>query len=118
MQLSGALVTGPEPAQVVQPRERALDNPALFPKPRAVFCAPAGDHGLDLPFAQLPTVLIEVIATVGEESLSTPARPSTLACNRGDTIDKPQQLGDVVAVSAGQADRERNPVRVGDQVVL
>ena len=59
-----------------------------------------------------------VIATVGEHPLGTPSRTPGLAGDRADPVDQRQQLGDVVAVPAGQADRERNPVRVGDQVVL
>jgi hypothetical protein len=59
-----------------------------------------------------------VIATIGEEPLGTSSRTSGLAGDWADAVDQRQQLGDVVAVSAGQADRKRNAVRVGDQMVL
>lgn len=118
MQLSRALITRPEPAQVVQPRERALDHPTLFPEPRAVLCAAARDRGLDPALAQLATVLVEVIATVGEQPLRVLARASLPAWHRTDGIHERQELSDIVAMAAGQADRERNPVSVGDQMVL
>jgi hypothetical protein len=59
-----------------------------------------------------------VIATVGEQPLGAPSRTPGLAGDRADPVDQWQQLGDVVAMPAGQGDRERNPARVGDQVML
>jgi co-chaperonin GroES (HSP10) len=59
-----------------------------------------------------------VITTIGEEALGTSSRTSAPAGDGADAVDQRQQLGDVVAVPAGQADRKRDAVRVGDQVVL
>jgi hypothetical protein len=59
-----------------------------------------------------------VIATIREEALGTPSRTPGLAGDRADTVDQRQQLGDVVAVPAGQADRKRNAVCICDQVML
>jgi hypothetical protein len=59
-----------------------------------------------------------VIAPVGEQPLGASSRTPRPAGDRADTIDQRQQLGDVVAVPAGQADRERNAAGVGDQMVL
>jgi hypothetical protein len=46
------------------------------------------------------------------------ARASLPAWHRTDGIHERQELSDIVAMAAGQADRERNPVSVGDQMVL
>ena len=59
-----------------------------------------------------------VIAAVGEEPLSALARTSPLAGDGTYSVDQRQQLCDVVAIAASQADRERNPIGVGDQMVL
>ncbi len=59
-----------------------------------------------------------VIATVCEHALRTSSRTSAPSGDRADAIDQRQQLGDVVAVPAGQADRERNAACIGDQMVL
>ena len=80
--------------------------------------AAPGDHGFHAPRTQLAAVLVMVIAAVGEEPLGTSSRTSGLAGDRADAVDQRQQLGDVVAVPAGQADRKRNAVRICDQVVL
>jgi hypothetical protein len=45
-------------------------------------------------------------------------RPTGLAPHRRDGVQQRQQLGDVVAVAAGDGDRERDPVGIGQQVVL
>jgi hypothetical protein len=59
-----------------------------------------------------------VLAAVGKDPLSALAGTTRLAGDGADTVDQRQELGDIVAVPAGQGDRERYPARVGDQVVL
>ncbi|GAB7101738.1 hypothetical protein JCM4814A_00520 [Streptomyces phaeofaciens JCM 4814] len=46
------------------------------------------------------------------------AGPANPAADRRDRIEQRQQLSDVVAVAAGQQERERGAVPVGDQMVL
>jgi hypothetical protein len=41
-----------------------------------------------------------------------------LALDRLDAVGERQELGDVVAVAAGQRDGQRDAVRVGQQVVF
>jgi hypothetical protein len=118
VQLGTALIAGAQPPQVVQPGEGALHHPALFAEPRAVLDAASGDHWLHATAPQLAAVLVVVVTAVGEQPLGTPSRAPSLAGDGADAVDQRQQLGDVVAVPAGQADRQRNPARVGDQVVL
>jgi len=59
-----------------------------------------------------------VIAAVGEQALGALAGPTRLAGDRADGVDQRQQLRHVVALPAGQADRQRDATRIGDQVVL
>jgi len=47
-------------------------------------------------------VLVEVIAAVAVERVGALARPSALAGDGADGVDQRQQLGDVVAVTAGR----------------
>jgi hypothetical protein len=60
--------------------------------------------------ADQAAVLVVVVAAVGVE----PARPAPgladRAADRWDDVEQRDQLGDVVAVAAGQRDRERVPV--------
>jgi len=102
----------------VQVREGPLDDPALTTEPRSVCVAAAGDLRLDAALPQLAAVLVVVIAAVGDQPLGALARAARLAADRPDAVDERQQLRDVVALPAGQADGQRNPARIGQQVVL
>lgn len=82
--------------------------------------ATAGDDGCDAECSEQPTVLVVVIATVGQQPVGLLARPSDLA---GDwpavqILKQRDQLGDVVAVPAGQRDRQRDAAGVDEQMVL
>jgi hypothetical protein len=50
-----------------------------------------------------------VIAAVGDQLVGAQPWPADLAPDRSDAVDERQQLGDVVAVAAGQADRQWDP---------
>lgn len=80
--------------------------------------ATAGDHGLHASRPQLAAVLVVVIAAVREHPLGSSAWVSSPAAHRPDGVDQRQELGDIVAMSAREADRQRNTVRVGQQMVL
>jgi hypothetical protein len=115
-----ALVADPEPAEVVQVSEAALDDPALFSEAGAVGCSTTGDDGCDPERSQKPTVLVVVIATVGQEPVGLLAWPTALAghCSCVEVFQQWDQLGDVVAIPAGQGDRQRNAASVDQQMVL
>ena len=83
-----ALIARAQPTQVVQPGEGSLHNPALFAESRAVLGAAPGDHGLHTTAAQLTTVLVVVIAAVGEQPLGTPARASPLTGDGANAVDQ------------------------------
>ena len=100
--------------------EAALHDPALVPEARAVRCAAAGDDGCDAKGTQQPTMLVVVIATVSEELVRLLAWPSDLACDRPavEVFDQRQQLGDIVAMPTGEADRQRDATGVDEEMVL
>ena len=102
----------------MQVRERSLDDPALTAEPGAVIGAAAGDHRLDAASPELATLLVVVIAAIGEQPLGAFSGPPDLAAHRADPVDQREQLDDVVAVAAGQTDRQRDSARVGQQMVL
>lgn len=78
----------------------------------------SGDDRLDAALSQEPTVLVEVVAPVGEQ-LPRPVTGATgHSADPRDRVEQGQQLGDVVAVATGQGDGERGAACVGDDVVL
>lgn len=118
--VASTVVAASEAAVVVQPAERALNDPAFSPYSGAVHSrrldAPAlGDPRLDPESTQLGAVALGVIGAVGDERCGTEL---TVAADRRDAGDKLEQLGDVVAVGGGHGRRQRHPVPAADQVVF
>jgi hypothetical protein len=105
----GAALPADAQAELVQPGEGSLDNPAHSPEARAVLGGAAGDDRPDAAGPQLAAVLVVVIAAVGDQAVGTLAWPPGLAADRADTVDQRQQLGDVVSVAAGQRGGQRDP---------
>ena len=118
MDVGVAFPADAEPAEVVQPGEGALDDPAPAAQPRAVLGAVARDDRLDAPAPQRPAVAVVVVAAVGDDLVGTLARATVLASDPSDPIDELRQLGDVVAVASRERGKQRNAAAVDDQVVL
>jgi hypothetical protein len=59
-----------------------------------------------------------VVAAVGGHPLGPSARPTDLAANGRYPLDKRDELGDVVAVPAGDRPGERDPGRVYEKMML
>ena len=118
MDVAAALIARAEPFEGVQPGEAALDHPALTAQPGAVRDAAAGDPRSDPALSELSAVDVVVIAAIGEQLPRSPAGPAAPAPDRRDGVNQRDELGDVVAVATGQADRERDPAGIADQVVL
>lgn len=82
--------------------------------------ASARDDWRDPECSQEPAVLVVVIAPVSENAIRLAPGTADLPRDRAPVqrFDQRQQLRDVVAVPAGQSDRERDPARVDQQMVL
>jgi hypothetical protein len=70
-----------ESAAVVEPGEGAFDDPAVAPEARAVFGLASCDHGFDPSLPDEATVLVVVVAAVGEETVGSPPGPADTAAD-------------------------------------
>ncbi len=68
--------------------------------------------------AQQATVLVEVVAAIGEHPLGPVPRAAPQSAYARDRVEQGNQLCDVVTVSSGQGDRERYPLAAHDHVML
>ena len=98
--------------------EAALDDPAMAAEAGAVGDPAAGDPRRDPAPAQLAAIVVVVVAAVGEQLLGTTSRPPAPPADRWHGVDQRDEPRDVVAVAAGQGDRQRDAAGVADQVVL
>ena len=105
-------------AAVVQPGEGAFDDPAFTSEAGAVFGLTSRDHRLDSSLPDEPAVLVVVVAAVSDDAVGAPPRPAGATANRRHPIEQRKQLGDVVAVGAGECPRERDAAAVYEEVLL
>jgi len=77
-----ALPADPQSAEVVQPRQGAPNHPAFATQAGAVIGAAAGDPVLEPAGAEFSTILVVVIAAVGDHALGPLPRPAWFAGDR------------------------------------
>jgi len=94
-----------QPAAVVQPGEGAFDDPTVTAEPGAVFGLTARDQRFDAAPPDEATVLVMVVAAVGDDGVGATPRPTDASANGRHGVEQHEQLGDVVAVAAGQRPR-------------
>lgn len=118
MNVSPTLEANTKTTEVVKPRMSTFDNPAEFAQTTAVFCPAPGDHRFDTALAEPLTMRLGVVATVCVDDFRLLKRPAAHAANWRDRINERQQLGDVVAVRAGQDCADGDAIRIDEDVML
>jgi hypothetical protein len=104
--------------ELVEVGEGAFDDPADASQAGPVLGAAAGECGGDAALAEQTAVLVEVVAAVADHPIGPSPWPADESCDRRDTVEQRDQLGDVVAVSARQRESERDAFGVDEEVVL
>lgn len=118
MNVSTALETNTEATEVMQPRMRAFNDPAIFSKAAAVFDTTLGDHRFDTTIAQRFSMSLGAVSAIGVDHTRSPQWATAQSANRRNRVDQRQQSRDVVDVRAGHDRGKRRAVDVGDDVVL
>jgi hypothetical protein len=116
--VGAAVVADEQPLELVQPGEGALDDPAVATEAGAVLGVAAGDLGSDPAPAQLASLRLVVVGAVGGEPVGPAARAPDASAHGGHGLQQRDQLGDIVAVAAGERPGERDPARVDQEMVL
>jgi len=78
----------------------------------------AGDTAGDAALAQPPTVFLVVVGTVGNDQVGPTAGSPRAPADGRDAVEQRFELGDVVAVGAGQRPGQRDAACVDEEVVL
>jgi hypothetical protein len=107
-----------ESAAVVEPGEGALDDPAVATEPGAVLGLTSCDQRLDAALPDEAAVLVVVVAAVSDQCPRPASWPADAATDGRYPVEQLEQLGDVVAVAAGERPGERDTAAVYEQVVL
>lgn len=113
-----SFVADSEAAKPMQPCDRSFYDPAGFSKAAAVLGSAPRYLRLDASRFESRSMRVRIVAAISLDEVRFALRTPRLARDRGNCLDQRQQLGDVVAVGLGQNDRERNALRVGEDMVL
>src|SRR5580698_6309235 len=116
--MSVAFIANFQASKRVKPGNRALDLPTRFAESAAMGRANFCEHGRDATFAQALPMWLGTVAPVALNDLRLVQGTSPFAPDRWNGLDQCIELRNVVAVCAGQDDRERDALRVDDEVVL
>jgi len=107
-----------QPAKTMQPGEGPLDHPTRAAEATPVRGAAFRELRSDTTREELIAVGLRIVAAVPLDQPRGPGRPAGAPAERGHRVHQRQQLGDVVAIRGRQLRDERNPVRVGENMML
>jgi hypothetical protein len=83
-----------------------------------VFGLAARDQRFDPALPDEPAVLVVVVAAIGDDAVGAAPRPTDVSTHRRHSIQQREQLGDVVAVGAGERPGKRQPAAVYEEMLL
>ena len=118
MDVRSALVAHPQSAELTEPGQRPLNDPAVHAQPAAMLCTPSGDHRRDVACAQGLPVCPRVIGTVCIQPLGSEARTTAFAPDRRHSVHQGQQLRHIMPVRLSHNRGQRHPVGIGDHMML
>ena len=118
MNTRSALVADRQSAKAMQPCDGAFDHPAGAAQAAAMGAAALRELRRDAAPRELVPMRLRVVAPISLHESRFADGPAGAAAQRRQGIDQRQQLCDVVPVRGGQRRDERNPVRVGENMML
>ncbi len=118
MDVAASLESDSQSAELVEPTDRALNDPTIDAETTSMLLATCGDPRLDATVEKRFSVERRVIGAIGEELIEAVTRCTDLAGDLRDGIDQRQEFVDVVYIRRGQPDRDWNPIPVGQDVML
>jgi len=118
MDVGATFVADGQPSKAMQPRDRALNDPARHAEAAAVWSPAAREHRGDAARAQTVTVGLRVVAAVALERAGCAPRPSAAPSDGRQGVHHRIQLRDVVDVGGRYLRDERDAARIGDEVVF
>lgn len=104
-------------AEVMEPGVSPFNHPAEFSETTAVFGAAPRNDWLDTALAQELPMRVGIVATICKDALGLLKRPAARAADRNYRIDERQQLGDIVAVGAGQEGTDGDAIGIDEDLV-
>ena len=102
----------------MQPGDGAFDDPARPAQAAAVGTAALGELRGDPARLECVAMRLRIVAAIALDQLRFADRSPGTPLQRRHGVDQEEQLGHVVTMRGGQPRDERNPVRVGENMML
>ncbi len=118
MNLGQALIADLQTPKLMQPSQRAFDNPAGLAQTAAMRDPLAGDQVANAACRKGVAVRSRIVGPIALHAVRSTPRASWLAAHRRDAFDQWQQLRHIVMIGSRQDDVQRNATRFRDDVVL
>ena len=118
MNARSPFVSHVESAETMEPSQRALDDPSRAPEATAMGLAPFRELAGNTAPLKFVTMRLRVIPAIPLDECRLPQRPTRTAAERRNRVDQREQLGHVVPVRRREARDDRNPVRVGKNMMF
>ncbi len=118
MHVCVSFVANLEPSECMKPGKGTFDEPSRFTEAAAMRRTDFGKQGRDAAFAQVLSVWLGTIAPVAQNNFRFAQRTSAFSSNGRNRLDQRIELRAVVAIRGSQDDRERDALRVDDEVRL
>ena len=118
MDMGITFVANLQAAKRMKPCNGALDWPTRFAEPASMGRADFCERRRDAAFSQSLPMRFGTVAPVALNDLWFMRGAPALAPDMGYCLDERIELGDVVSIRCAQGDRERDALRVDDEVVF
>ena len=118
MNLRAFFITNSKPPILVQPRNSSLNDPAIYPQTASVFGSTFGKQGNNLSCTKLTAMWLAIISPVCHRTFRPLHRSTNFTRYRRNTINKRQQLRNIMSISSGQFYRQRKSIRVSYQMMF
>ena len=118
MDVRSPFVAHPQSAELPEPGQRPLNDPPVHAQPATMLCTPSGDHRRDVARTQRLPARLQVIGTVRIQPLGSATRTTALAPNCGHSVHPWQPLRHIMPVRPGHNRGQRQPVGIGDPMML
>lgn len=118
MKRRSPLVSNRQPAKAMEPGQRPFDDPTGPTESAAVGGPALGELAGDAAPRQFIAMRLRIVPAIALDQPGFADRPADAATDRRHGLDQRQQLRDVVSVRRRQRRAERNPLGVGENMML
>ena len=107
-----------QPAKLMQPTQRAFDDPSMYAQATAMGSAPLCQHWRDVEASQLLAKWLRVISPVSLQFMRPSSWPPPFALHRRYRLHQGKGLGDIVSIGSSHYSGKRDPLSISDHMVF